>query len=82
VRVDPGSPAIGRTLAELNLRGATGATVLAILRGGDRILVPTGHEQLHEGDVLALAGTHECIGAARGVISGAGADDPAPALPG
>src|SRR5512140_1602462 len=83
VRIDPGSPAVGRTLAELNLRGTTGATVLAILRGGDRILVPTGHEQLHEGDVLALAGTHECIGAARGLISsGARADGAAAALPG
>ncbi|HEY6911084.1 MAG TPA: cation:proton antiporter [Myxococcales bacterium] len=81
VRVDPGSPAVGRTLAELNLRGATGATVLAILRGGDRILVPTGHEQLHEGDVLALAGTQECIGAARGVIASGALEDAGAALP-
>ncbi|HET7788711.1 MAG TPA: TrkA C-terminal domain-containing protein, partial [Myxococcales bacterium] len=83
VSVESGSPAIGRTLAELNLRGKTGATVLAILRQGDRILVPTGHEQLHEGDVLALAGTHESIGAARGLISsGAAASDAAASLPG
>ncbi len=74
VPVESGSAAIGRTLAELNLRGATGATVLAILRGGDRILVPTGQEQLHEGDVLALAGTHESIGAARGLISPVGVE--------
>jgi len=80
IRVDSGSPAIGRTLAELNLRGATGATVLAILRQGDRILVPTGHEELHEGDVLALAGTHECVGAARGLLSGS-ADHAPESLP-
>jgi len=34
------SPAVGRTLASLNLRGATGATVLAIARGGEGVLCP------------------------------------------
>jgi len=64
------SPAVGRTLASLNLRGATGATVLAIARGGEGVLVPTGHEQLRVHDVLALAGTHEAVAAARGLLSG------------
>jgi K+:H+ antiporter len=65
-----GSPAVGRTLASLNLRGATGATVLAIARGGEGVLVPTGHEQLRVHDVLALAGTHEAVEAARELLSG------------
>src|SRR6266850_2528169 len=65
-----GSPAVGRTLASLNLRGATGATVLAIARGGEGVLIPTGHEQLRVHDVLALAGTHEAVAAARGLLSG------------
>jgi len=64
------SPAVGRTLASLNLRGATGATVLAIARGGEGVLVPTGHEQLRVHDVLALAGTEEAVAAARGLLSG------------
>jgi CPA2 family monovalent cation:H+ antiporter-2 len=64
------SPAIGRTLANLNLRGATGATVLAISRSGQRVLVPTGHEQLHVNDVLALAGTKEAVDGARALLSG------------
>ncbi|MGZ6123942.1 MAG: cation:proton antiporter domain-containing protein, partial [Myxococcales bacterium] len=34
-----GSPAVGRTLASLNLRGATGAAVLAISRGAEGVLV-------------------------------------------
>jgi CPA2 family monovalent cation:H+ antiporter-2 len=66
----PGSPAIGRTLASLNLRGATGATVLAISRAPEGVLVPTGHEELRADDVLALAGTHEAVDAARAVLSG------------
>jgi len=65
-----GSPAIGRTLASLNLRGATGATVLAIARGGQGVLVPTGHELLQIDDVLALAGTSEAVVAARELLSG------------
>jgi len=68
-----GSPAVGRTLASLNLRGATGATVLAIARAGEEVLVPTGHEILRVDDVLALAGTGEAVEAARALLSGRGA---------
>ena len=64
-----GSPAVGRTLASLNLRGATGATVLAIARAGEEVLVPTGHEVLRVDDVLALAGTGEAVEAARALLS-------------
>jgi len=67
-----GSPAVGRTLASLNLRGTTGATVLAISRGGEGVLVPTGHEELRADDVLALAGTHEAVAAAKELLSGNG----------
>ncbi|MBU8894614.1 potassium transporter [Corallococcus sp. H22C18031201] len=68
----PTSPAVGRTLAELDLRGMTGATVLAIRRGDADVLVPTAQEVLRAGDVLALAGTHEAIDAARAVLEGGG----------
>ena len=68
LRVPAASPAAERTLAELNLRGATGATVLAILRHGEPVLVPSGHECVHAGDVLAVAGTEEAIAAARELL--------------
>ena len=58
------APRSGRTLAELNLRGLTGATVLAITRGAGGVVVPAADEVLRAGDVLALAGTHEAIAAA------------------
>jgi len=69
-RLPAGSPAVGRTLADINLRGATGATVLAIARAGQTVLVPTGHKALQADDVLALAGTQESIEAARALLSG------------
>jgi CPA2 family monovalent cation:H+ antiporter-2 len=64
VRLWGNSPGVHRTLAQLNLRGLTGATVLAITRQGEPVMIPTGHEVLHDGDVLAIAGSHEAIAAA------------------
>ncbi len=64
VRLWANSPGVHRTLAELNLRGLTGATVLAITRHGEPVMIPTGHEVLRDGDVLAIAGSHEAITAA------------------
>jgi CPA2 family monovalent cation:H+ antiporter-2 len=68
VRVPEGSPAAGRTLAALNLRGVTGATVLAISRPGGGVMVPSADETLRAGDVLALAGTKEAVAAARALL--------------
>ncbi len=60
-----GSHAVGCTLAALDLRGRTGASVIAIHRQGDGVLVPTGREALQAGDVLALSGTQDAVEAAR-----------------
>lgn len=67
-RLAAASPAVGRSLAQLNLRGLTGATVLAIRRGEAGVLVPTAGEVLRADDVLALAGSHEAIDAAKEVL--------------
>jgi len=59
--VEIGSASVGRTLAELDLRARTGATVLAIRRGDRNLLLPTGSERLETGDVLALVGSGEAV---------------------
>ena len=69
MRLEPGSGAVGRTLAQLDLRGATGATVLAIARSEAGVVAPGAGEALRAGDVLALAGTHEAVEAARRLLS-------------
>jgi CPA2 family monovalent cation:H+ antiporter-2 len=79
VRLEETSPAVGKTLAELNLRGLTGATVLAIHRGGGDVSVPTAGEVLKAGDVLALAGTHAAVEAAKGLLTSATPEVPAAA---
>ncbi|MGH7607317.1 MAG: adenosylcobinamide amidohydrolase, partial [Gemmatimonadales bacterium] len=68
VRIDAGSPSVGHSLAELNLRGRSGATVLAISRRGEAIVVPEAGERLQPGDVLALAGSHEAIETAKELL--------------
>jgi CPA2 family monovalent cation:H+ antiporter-2 len=71
VVLPPGSSAIGQSLAELNLRGLTGATVLCITRASDpeaRALRPSGKERLRPGDVLALVGSHESVESARAIL--------------
>ncbi|MEX0613183.1 MAG: TrkA C-terminal domain-containing protein, partial [Pirellulales bacterium] len=69
VEVQPGTVAEGKTLAQIELRGLTGATVLAIQRGEQSVLVPSGHERLKAGDVLAVTGTHDAVEAARELLS-------------
>ncbi len=68
VKLEEGAASLGHTLKGLNLRGLTGATVLAInrsgVRGGAEILVPTGDEQLRANDTLVIAGSAEATRAA------------------
>jgi CPA2 family monovalent cation:H+ antiporter-2 len=68
VRLEKSSCAVGKNLIQLNLRGQTGATVIAIARG-DWGFLPTGKETLQEGDVLALAGTLDATAAARQLLT-------------
>ena len=54
--------AVGRTLAQVNLRARTGATVVAVHRiASQGCVMPTGTEPLYAGDVLALAGTDQAV---------------------
>jgi CPA2 family monovalent cation:H+ antiporter-2 len=68
VRIAADSAVVGKTLAEIKLRGATGATCLAITRGRDGVLVPSARERLQVGDLLALAGTQEAVETARKLL--------------
>jgi CPA2 family monovalent cation:H+ antiporter-2 len=69
IRVIPQSIAVGRSLAQLNLRGATGATVLAIRRGAQQIPTPLGREVIQADDVVAVAGAHDAVAIARAIFA-------------
>jgi CPA2 family monovalent cation:H+ antiporter-2 len=67
VKIDANSPAVNRSLADLNIRGKTGATILAITRIGEqgsKVVVPSGKELLRIGDIIALAGSQESVDSA------------------
>jgi voltage-gated potassium channel len=59
VAVDDQSPIVGKMLDDLDLRQATGATVLAILREGSPLVNPPGTFTLEPGDRLLALGTRE-----------------------
>jgi CPA2 family monovalent cation:H+ antiporter-2 len=64
VTLTPTCRATGKTLASLDLRARTGATVLALRRDGVATAQPSPHETLRVGDVLALTGSAESVAAA------------------
>ncbi|MEZ4588052.1 MAG: cation:proton antiporter [Gemmatimonadales bacterium] len=70
LRVRAESPAVGRTLGELNVRGLTGATIVALTRGDDRKTFPDARERIGEGDLIAVTGTHEAIRRAAVLMGG------------
>lgn len=67
--VRPQSVAVGRTLSDINLRAKTGATVLAIQRDGNRVILPTGRERLEVADVLAISGSRDSVLEAQEVLN-------------
>ncbi|MEM7048139.1 MAG: cation:proton antiporter [Acidobacteriota bacterium] len=63
-----GSYGIDRTLAEINLRGHTGATVLAVRRAEEVHSLPGGDWTVAPGDLLGLTGSHSAVEAARELL--------------
>ena len=57
-RVTRGTRAAGRTIRELEVRRATGATILALVREGAPLSNPSPDQRLEAGDSLVLVGSH------------------------
>jgi CPA2 family monovalent cation:H+ antiporter-2 len=68
VRLEAGASAIGKTLAAIGLRAATGAAAIAISRDQEVLAADSG-EVLKEGDVVGLTGTSQSVEAARRLLS-------------
>jgi len=67
--LEPGSPAVGQTLASLDLRGRTRALIIAVVRDGSHTLGPGPEYELRPGDILVLVGDHEALDAAFEALS-------------
>jgi CPA2 family monovalent cation:H+ antiporter-2 len=76
LRLPEDAPSVGHSLAELNLRGLTGASVIAVERQG-KVIYPGAHDRLAAGDILVFTGTDDAVTAARQMLKGL---TPAPVL--
>ena len=57
VALGPASPSVGKSLESLNIRQATGATILAIVRNSNAVPNPPADFVLADGDQLLALGT-------------------------
>jgi len=60
-RVDTGSPLAGRTIQETAIRKRTGASVIAILRGGRPLPNPGPGDAIEAGDTLLIVGDRQQV---------------------
>lgn len=68
ITLDENSPVVGKNLGELELRGKSGATVIAVIRDGETKISPGAHYKLNAGDVVILLGSAKKIGRAVAII--------------
>ena len=66
------SPAIGKAIGELDFRGKSGATIIAVIRGGDTKVSPGAKYRLQEGDTVVLVGSPAKLERGKSLL---GADD-------
>lgn len=68
--VDEKCPYINLSLAEINLRAKTDATIIAIVRNGNMISNPSAKDLLLAGDTIVLYGTHKSVDNAIELLNG------------
>lgn len=71
IQVPDGSPAVGKNLAELNLRDDLGAIVVALVRGDETISAPGPGNHLEAGDTAVVVGPADAVARAESRLVGA-----------
>ncbi|MDQ3458353.1 MAG: cation:proton antiporter regulatory subunit [Deinococcota bacterium] len=69
IKVHPGSPASGKTIAELGVRETTGANIIAIVEGDETIISPGPHQSLRADVTLVVAGDRRQVRAFKQLIN-------------
>jgi TrkA domain protein len=70
LRVQKGSNAVGKPIAEAAARHDTGAFIVAVQRGGETLPAPGGTFVLEAGDTAVVVGTSEGIGKLSAILDG------------
>lgn len=68
--VNEENPNLDKSLAELNLRAKTNATIIAIVRESKTITNPGPNEKIISHDTLVITGTHKSVDSAFQILSG------------
>lgn len=68
--IEAASPLVGQSLRSANVRGETGASVVAIQRGDDTIANPEPDEVLAADDIVVVLGTRSEQSAVRRLVEG------------
>jgi CPA2 family monovalent cation:H+ antiporter-2 len=68
-RIEPDSPAVGRTLGQLSIRPRTGASVIALTRRGVTESNPSARTSLQPDDIVVLLGSRDQIRRAVGLLA-------------
>ena len=69
--IPPASPAAGHALGDTQMRHRTGASIVAVMRGGQAFPAPDPQFQLEAGDTAVVVGTPEGVLAASRLLGGA-----------
>ncbi len=68
VRLGADSPSVGKNLGELDLRGKSGATVIAVIHDGETKISPGAEYKLCEDDTILLSGSPEATDRAIAIL--------------
>lgn len=68
--LEPESPAVGKSLSEIDLRGKTRALVIAVVRDGKHTLGPEADFVFRARDILVLVGDHRALDDAFELLGG------------
>jgi len=75
IQLQPRSPAVDKTLKELDIRRATGATVIAVVRNSEATTNPGPDYRLQTDDILVLLGAHRDLDEATKLLTQRGQVD-------
>jgi len=69
IQIQPESPAVGKTLREMDIRNNTGATVIAIARNGEAVTNPGPDFKIEPDDIMVILGAHRDLDQAMNLLT-------------
>ncbi len=68
IKIEAASPVVGKTIADTHLRSRSGASIAAVLRGGESIAAPGPDVQLQADDTTVIIGSPEAVRKAAAIL--------------